>query len=787
LFLLTVFVFAPLIFFRHDPVSNSLRNFEPWKSNLTAEDIQRKESFVSDPTTQTLPWISYAHESLRNGEFPFWNTRMFSGAPFAANRLTGIFNPIVLLPVWLLPPTTALKLIYFAHAFMAAWFMYLLLKAFGLIRPVALFGSIAYLMQGPYIQWGGICSSDTAYFATCFYYLVRAVDRSDRQGILGFIVSMFLFAITGYPQTVVHSVYIYAFWIVVTGWPSLRAVASRGVALGIMLFCAFLLGAMQNLPTLEFIRESLRSSPEFKYALLEQSPFERYDSPLSLLALFLPRLWGDYLSAQISFLPERILPFYNHAYVGILAATAALFAPIVRRDRNAAFFWALAVIGALFIAWNGLYLAAVRILPGFRISGVKPHFMFFTSVIILGSFVLDSLLRKLKEKNGFERKLNPVILLFSGGTLGILAVLVIAFLRLASFMGEDISRLFELLSVFALLMGASFVLQGYGRGRLTLAWSVTLIIALELVDLIPYHLHYKVSIPAGRTCFTTLSIEFLREKQISDGPFRIFRAQTETFPSNSPMLFHLDEIGGFESSVLSDYAKLFSSVEPEMAANPRALEPPRNADIYSEPFWSFLGVRYIMSSGPDSRIPSSWPAVFKDHIWIYENPNWLPRWFTVSHLRVVDSIQMGYSVAREIDPDWEAVIVAEDDRNLPQALLSDKREFVEGSEPLRSTISIDSYGADEVRLSTETDRDSFLVFSDTYFPGWRAWIDGTEVRIYRTDGVVKGAILPGGKHTVVFAYVPRYYAVGWALVLLGLILIPLTLHPLRKLFDMSWK
>src|SRR5918995_1636971 len=42
-----------------------------------------------DTVTQYYPWYAYLGESLRSGEIPAWNPYQFSGAPFAADPLSG--------------------------------------------------------------------------------------------------------------------------------------------------------------------------------------------------------------------------------------------------------------------------------------------------------------------------------------------------------------------------------------------------------------------------------------------------------------------------------------------------------------------------------------------------------------------------------------------------------------------------------------------------------------------------------------------------------------------------
>src|SRR3990172_287465 len=176
-FLIVLYVFRGVLGGSHEPFISSLKDFEPWMSSQTEQDWARVETEFDDPTTQTYPWVVYAHENLRKGDFPLWNTRMFSGTPFVANRLTGLFDPLILIPIWLMEPIAALTFFYFLHYLIAAWFMYLFLKSLGIGRPAAVFGAAAYILQGSYIPWMGFIVADKAYLPMCLYYLNRICDR----------------------------------------------------------------------------------------------------------------------------------------------------------------------------------------------------------------------------------------------------------------------------------------------------------------------------------------------------------------------------------------------------------------------------------------------------------------------------------------------------------------------------------------------------------------------------------------------------------------------------------
>ena len=777
--LLILWTFRLVIIGTHEPIMNSLRDFEPWRSELTAADATRHESFAADPTTQTYPWTVYAHENLQKGDFPLWNTRMFCGTPFIANRLTGLFDPLILLPVWLLPPISALGVFYFIHYLLAAWFIYLFLKSLGLGRWAAGFGAIAYIFQGAYVPWMGFIVADKAYLPMSLYYLQRSIDRRDTVGIVGFIVSFGLLAITAYPQMVVFAIYIFTAWVLFAHGPGASNAIRRLIALAVMLILTFLLGAMQHLPALEFFQQSLRAQPEFALELSAKTGLEEYDSPLSLLSIFFPTLWGDYLSNPVSPLPQFVLRIYNHAYVGILAAFGFLFFPMVWRDRRARFFTILALIGLSFIAWHSFYMFIVRILPGFRISTVKPDFLTLTFMIIVASFVLDHLLKNLRINEAFSKKFVRVYTWILGAIVGMAVVIMIS--RIWA-VGDPvgIERLFIIFRHLIFVWLAGLLLYFFVKGILKIHWAAAGIIVLLIVDIIPYHEHFMPLVPKGRVTFETASLEYLQEKMEDEGPFRIFRDRTFVLSPNTLMIYGLDEPGGFDSFVSADYAHFFRTIDPQMSRNSRTLDLPSEYFHYRQPFWSFLNIRYLLSPGPMPSLPAPWIEVEDLDLVIYENTEWLPRWFLVPRIIPVGTIEEGYLASQAIDPAGEAVVVGIEHVDIPPALLEHvPDEYEPGS------VEMVRYGADELVLDVATSRVSFLVFSDTYFPGWSAWVDDEEVEVYVADAIIKGIVVPEGEHRVRFVYAPPLYKIGWILFLIGLVITPFAVRPINRLMNVS--
>ena len=72
-------------------------------------------------------------------------------------------------------------------------------------------------------------------------------------------------------------------------------------------------------------------------------------------------------------------------------------------------------------------------------------------------------------------------------------------------------------------------------------------------------------------------------------------------------------------------------------------------------------------------------------------------------------------------------------------------------------------------LQVNARENSLLVLSDTYYPGWRAFVDGEETKIYRADYAFRAIPLNAGTHQVEFVYDPTSFKLGAGVTILGIL------------------
>jgi len=170
-------------------------------------------------------------------------------------------------------------------------------------------------------------------------------------------------------------------------------------------------------------------------------------------------------------------------------------------------------------------------------------------------------------------------------------------------------------------------------------------------------------------------------------------------------------------------------------------------------YFNFLGIKYIITEGYELNNLST---VFKFHnLFIQENPDVFPRSFLVKDVTLVD-----YDLANDFlleNPNFDL-------RNnviLEKPIKNEILVTLESSQlDKKSESEIISYSENNVIIKVQSNDASLLILTDTHYPGWKAYVDGTETEIYRADGLVRAVFVPTGNHTVEFSYLPDSFVNG---------------------------
>lgn len=66
-----------------------------------------------------------------------------------------------------------------------------------------------------------------------------------------------------------------------------------------------------------------------------------------------------------------------------------------------------------------------------------------------------------------------------------------------------------------------------------------------------------------------------------------------------------------------------------------------------------------------------------------------------------------------------------------------------------------AYEANEAKYEVESEKGGLVVFSEVYYPGWTATVDGQPAEVGRANYVLRALNVPAGKHEVVFTFAPQ--------------------------------
>ena len=93
----------------------------------------------------------------------------------------------------------------------------------------------------------------------------------------------------------------------------------------------------------------------------------------------------------------------------------------------------------------------------------------------------------------------------------------------------------------------------------------------------------------------------------------------------------------------------------------------------------------------------------------------------------------------------------------------------------RDRVTITSIRSDRVEATVNAGSDALLMQNDSWYPGWKATVDGSAVPIVKTDAFFRGIPMPAGSHHVVIAYDSFTALTGTLLSIFGTLLFALLL------------
>ena len=190
-----------------------------------------------------------------------------------------------------------------------------------------------------------------------------------------------------------------------------------------------------------------------------------------------------------------------------------------------------------------------------------------------------------------------------------------------------------------------------------------------------------------------------------------------------PSYFH-NSVGGYHPAKLSIYQDL---IERQLSRFPQSL-----------PVFHMLNTKYIIQKdvqGVDQ---------------VYNNPDALGAAWFVKAVRFENGAAEVMNALSNFNPKDTAILFTADRNNVQAA-------------PVDSAAQVQLlYNRnDEVAYTSNATAPGFAVFSEIFYSkGWKAYIDGKEAPILRTNYVLRGLSIPAGQHQIKFEFKPASYYTG---------------------------
>ena len=220
--------------------------------------------------------------------------------------------------------------------------------------------------------------------------------------------------------------------------------------------------------------------------------------------------------------------------------------------------------------------------------------------------------------------------------------------------------------------------------------------------------------------------------------YRVLNLSTNTFNENETS-YYLKSIGGYHAAKLRRYQEMIEAyISPEMqklfpaVADAQGDMTKVNGDsIY--PVLNMLNAKYfILPLQSGQTVPIMNPYAY-GNAWM------------VDKVHYVDNANGEIDMIGRLDLRHEAVA----DRKFSGVLGVSRTQ--EGG----SVVKITAYEPNKLTYDVDSRNGGVVVFSEIYYPGWTATVDGEEAELGRVNYILRALKVNPGRHTVVLTFMPR--------------------------------
>ncbi|MDZ7393202.1 MAG: YfhO family protein [candidate division KSB1 bacterium] len=750
----------------------------------------------------TAPFVK---DALRRGIFPLWTPYIFSGMPSYGSLLSAPrVNPIdsvfrSVLAALHLPPFVFILLNYLLFGSL----VFLLLRSWKVHPAAAMFAGISTVFVPQFVAFTAFGHNTkflTLVLIPLALYLTDLVLSKRRvvyAALLGLAIGFQL--LRAHLQVSYYTALLIALYFVYQSIAALRD--RRGWQPiwkgGLLLVGAGLLGIMLSavltLPVYEYSHYSIRGGAEggLNYDYATAWSF----SPLEMITFVVPSFLGFGGETYWGKMPFTDYPLY----FGVVVLFFAGLALVLRRDRQTIFLTLVAVL-ALLVSFGQhfplLYKPMFHLLPffsSFRVPSMI-HIVLDIAMLLLAGIGLHEVLAwSTRQGKHVPRSVSTYATAFLG-LVGLVFLFLLvgkgAYISLAGSSPRELTVDVRtaaynraLLDAFLALVfsgvSAGMVMLGLRRkvGTMLIAAVVTGAAVLDL-----YLVDARIIHPRDRDDERAYFAKTEAVKYLQGDPdiFRIYAAPDNRTP-NWYMYHKIQSVFGYHAAKLRIYQEFieesgldqrtFPGIPPLFAkywrlishqgrpmlqpVHPGTISPQRIAA--DRAFLDMLNVKYVVSYY-DLR-DEQFHKVLDDMPSVFLNTRALPRAFFVDSVVVISGRNRIFEFMKsgQFDPHRMAVIETQPPFTISPAA--------------GNQVRVVSYDIHDIELQAQVAAPTLLVVSEVFYPaGWKAYDNGRQVPIYKTNYVLRGLFLQPGEHRIRFSFRPASFRLGLSLSILGLLL-----------------
>ncbi|MFO0704592.1 MAG: YfhO family protein [Candidatus Andersenbacteria bacterium] len=743
-------------------IESTTRLAEPAASGGTAPPetsdspaVQPQNPLSGDAILQFEPWYQFDRRSLKEGEFPWWNPYQGNGVPHVANSQSALFYPLTWLVI-VLGYKWGLLLAMAAKLFLIGFFTYCYLREIRVRHLPALFGAAAFMFAGSNMVWLYWPIPTVMFFLPLGLWLVeRATNHpSQLRNYVGFALALAAGFLAGHVQTFTHCALIivaYALAILLfkTYGPTGGLKHWRrklGVALGLLLagLVGLALTGVQLLPFIEYLQHSFelvaRSS-------LAQNPYWLLVRYIGLNVV--PDLLGNQAWHGLAQVPGFVASATNYndvtsGYVGLLVVGSALAGIVACARSKRVWFFVALLAGTLGLVYHAPHwftlLTRVPLLDS--TNHIRLLFAAAFALCVLAALFWSNLIERRASRTARWIGVTGALTLLGAATVLTFLVGMEQVLPSGELTTTYLRYLHWVLPFIALDAGLLALVFALTRWR-WVAFGVAALVMLAETGL--HGLWYQPATTPAQHYPVTPLLRYLQQQARVDR-FMSISSTAHVWP-NLGMYYGFLDPRVYDSLGVADQQRAFSTYVASLGNS-------QGITAAQAQYLSAIGVRYILARDEyelvtimglrPEELPSYRPVLQTPDFILYENLRVWPRAFLASDLSF-------FAYPERVD------------RTVP--------------------ITLESYKNNSLSLLLTAPADQYVVVSDTYYPGWVAYVDEVPTEIEQADLNFRAVFVHAGPHRIELRYEPRSIRYGKGLSVLGLILlitVPLCIFLIKK-------